>query len=835
MDFKNLYSKYIFNNSKLLLLFITVIVIIFAFQIRNIVIDASTDTLILEGDKDLAYTQLINKRYYSPNFLILAYTPKYDLFSKNALNNINDISKKLIKLDEVDSIISILNVPLLQSPPKPIVELLEDVPTMQSENIDLELVKEEFLSSPIYRNNLVSSDFKTTALIINMKEDITLNSLINERNTLKEKLKNNLLGKNEKDRLNILNLQYNSIRKISIKKNESTINEIRKIISFYNEEEKIFLGGLSMISNDVINFVKNDLKVFGISIFIFLIIALLIIFRQVRWILIPIITCLSSVIITAGLLSFFGWKITVISSNFISLQLIFTMAIIVHLTVKYRELYVKHPDYSQQKLLIEAVSSMIKPCIFTVLTTIAGFSSLVFSGLLPVINFGWMMSVGVTISLIFAFLLFPLLQVNLSKVMPNYTFEKVFPLPLFFSKLSKAVGKKIIWLAVLILILSILGISNLKVENSFIDYFKKNTEIYQGMKVIDEQLGGTTLLDITLDLGFDNLGVEYSNDEFSDDGFSDDEFSDDEFDFLDEKEAQEDKSKLFFTAYKMNIITRVHDYLDGIEEIGKVTSIATLLKVGKVLNMGNDLDIIQLALIYSELPEEYKNIIVSPYISIENDQARIVTRIIDSLPELRRNDLIEKLIKEIPDVAGLPSEKVHLSNVLILYNNMLQSLFKSQILTLGTVLALLLFMFLILFRSIMISLIALFPNIISITFVLGFMGWFNIPLDLMTITIAAISMGIAVDNTIHYIYRFKIELKKDNNYLESMQRTHESIGFAMYYTSVTIIVGFSILVFSSFIPSIYFGLLTSMAMIIALISSLILLPQLLIMFKPFKV
>jgi len=830
LDFKNLYSKYIFNNSKLLLLFITAIVIIFAFQIRNIVIDASTDTLILEGDKDLAYTQLINKRYYSPDFLILAYTPKADLFSKNTLNNIKLISENLIKLDEVSSVISILNVPLLQSPPKPIVELLEDVPTMQSENIDLELVKEEFLSSPIYRNNLVSSDFKTTALIINMKEDIQLNSLVNERKELKEKLKNNLLVESEKDRLNIVNVQYNYLRKISIKKNELTINEIRKIISFYNEEEKIFLGGLSMISNDVINFVKSDLKVFGVSIFIFLIIALSIIFRQVRWILIPMITCLCSVIITAGLLSFCGWKITVISSNFISLQLIFTMAIIVHLTVKYRELYVKNPDYSQQKLLIEAVSTMIKPCFFTVLTTIAGFSSLVFSGLLPVINFGWMMSIGITISLILSFLLFPLLQVNLNKVKPNYTFEQIFPLPLLFSKLSKAIGKKIIWISGIILLLSILGISYLEVENSFIDYFKKNTEIYKGMKVIDEQLGGTTLLDITLDLDIDNLEGEFSNNEFSDG-----EFSDDEFDFLNEEEIHVDKSKLFFTKYKMNIINRVHDYLDDIDEIGKVTSFATLLKVGKVLNNGNDLDIIQLALIYSELSEEYKNIIVSPYISIENDQARIVTRVIDSLPDLRRNDLIEKLIKEIPDVAGLPSEKVHLSNVLILYNNMLQSLFKSQILTLGTVVVLLFFMFLILFRSFMISLIALFPNIISITFVLGFMGWFNIRLDLMTITIAAISMGIAVDNTIHYIYRFKTELFKDNNYLESMQRTHESIGFAMYYTSVTIIVGFSILVFSSFIPSIYFGLLTSMAMIIALISSLILLPQLLIMFKPFKV
>ena len=830
MDFKNLYSKYIFNNSKLLLLFITAIVIIFAFQIRNIVIDASTDTLILEGDKDLAYTQLINKRYYSPDFLILAYTPKADLFSKNTLNNIKLISENLIKLDEVSSVISILNVPLLQSPPKPIVELLEDVPTMQSENIDLELVKEEFLSSPIYRNNLVSSDFKTTALIINMKEDIQLNSLVNERKELKEKLKNNLLVESEKDRLNIVNVQYNYLRKISIKKNELTINEIRKIISFYNEEEKIFLGGLSMISNDVINFVKSDLKVFGVSIFIFLIIALSIIFRQVRWILIPMITCLCSVIITAGLLSFCGWKITVISSNFISLQLIFTMAIIVHLTVKYRELYVKNPDYSQQKLLIEAVSTMIKPCFFTVLTTIAGFSSLVFSGLLPVINFGWMMSIGITISLILSFLLFPLLQVNLNKVKPNYTFEQIFPLPLLFSKLSKVIGKKIIWISGIILLLSILGISYLEVENSFIDYFKKNTEIYKGMKVIDEQLGGTTLLDITLDLDIDNLEGEFSNNEFSDG-----EFSDDEFDFLNEEEIHVDKSKLFFTKYKMNIINRVHDYLDDIDEIGKVTSFATLLKVGKVLNNGNDLDIIQLALIYSELSEEYKNIIVSPYISIENDQAIIVTRVIDSLPDLRRNDLIEKLIKEIPDVAGLPSEKVHLSNVLILYNNMLQSLFKSQILTLGTVVVLLFFMFLILFRSFMISLIALFPNIISITFVLGFMGWFNIRLDLMTITIAAISMGIAVDNTIHYIYRFKTELFKDNNYLESMQRTHESIGFAMYYTSVTIIVGFSILVFSSFIPSIYFGLLTSMAMIIALISSLILLPQLLIMFKPFKV
>jgi predicted RND superfamily exporter protein len=284
----------------------------------------------------------------------------------------------------------------------------------------------------------------------------------------------------------------------------------------------------------------------------------------------------------------------------------------------------------------------------------------------------------------------------------------------------------------------------------------------------------------------------------------------------------------------MNLISKVHNYLERQPEIGKVMSFATLLKVGKVMNNGNNLDIIQLALLYSELPDEYKKIIVSPYISIEHNQAKISMRIKDSMPELRRNEFLKKINLEIPNIVNMDPDKIHYSNVLILYNNMLQSLFKSQILTIGSVIILLFFMFLLLFKSIKVSLIALIPNVISICLVLGFMGWFKIPLDMMTITIAAISMGMAVDNTIHYIYRYKKELMTDNNYSLAMRRTHMSIGFAMYYTSITIIIGFLVLVFSNFIPSIYFGLLTSLAMLMALLSSLILLPQLLIAFKPFK-
>ena len=827
MFLSNLYNNYIFKYHKPILTLLLSFLLFFGYFANKLNIDASSDTLILEGDKDLAYTQLVNKRYYSPDFLILAYTPKEDLLSKNTIETIENISAKLLQINNVDSVTSILNVPILMSPPMPITELVEYIPTLKSQNIDLDLVKKEFISSPLYSDNLVSRDFKTTSIIINLKEDKVGLKIRDERNLLREKNLQVSLNDTDLVKLNNLEKRYNNHKKIIKSTNEKTINQIREIIKPIKDKEIIFLGGLGMITNDVIAYVKQDLKIFGFSILLFLIITLVIIFRQFRWIIIPIVTCFFSVVVTSGVLGIFGWDITIISSNFISLQLIFTMAITVHLTVKYRELYFINADVNQKQLLIETLSSMAKPCFYTVATTIVGFSSLVFSGLLPVINFGWMMSIGIIISLISSFILFPILQIHLNKVKPNVGFEKMFPLPEIFSKVSNFIGKKIIFIALIILFFGVIGIFQLRVENSFIDYFKNNSEIYKGMKLIDQKLGGTTLLDITVDLE-EELSEEIYVDE-------DSIFEDDEFDFLEEdSESMNSSNQLFFTSSKMELISIIHDYLNDQPEIGKVMSFATLLKVGKELNNKKELDIIQLALLYSELPDKYKKIIVSPYLSIENNQAKFSLRIKDSMPSLRRNELINRLKTEIPNIANISKERVHFSNVLILYNNMLQSLFKSQILTLGTVIILLFIMFLLLFKSFKTSLIALFPNIISISLVLGFMGWFKIPLDMMTITIAAISMGIAVDNTIHYIYRFRNELIKDNNYSLSMYRTHMSIGFAMYYTSVTIIVGFCILIFSNFIPSIYFGILTSIAMLMALLSSLILLPQLLILFKPFE-
>jgi predicted RND superfamily exporter protein len=581
-----------------------------------------------------------------------------------------------------------------------------------------------------------------------------------------------------------------------------------------------------MIADDLISFIKNDLKVFGFGVLFFLILTLGIIFKKIRWIFLPMICCAFSAISMIGLLGLFGWEVTVISSNFISLQLIITMAITIHLIVRYRELCIKNPDAEQRELVFDTVKLMGKPCLYAALTTIAGFGSLLLCDILPVINFGWMMSAGIMVSLVMTFLLFP----SVSMLMPKDTLssnrKSQFSLVPLLAKFTEAHGTMILVISGIALILGAVGISRLTVENSFIDYFKHTTEIYQGMKVVDQELGGTTPLDVIVDLEKSEVTAPVVTSESS--SKKNDEFE--EFSEFDDAQNQE---KYWFTSDKMARVMRIHDYLDSLPETGKVLSLATMVKIAEKLNDGKPLDNFQLALLYTQIPPRFRDMILSPYVSIAHDQVRFSIRVRDSEKSLKRNQLLKKIDYELVNKLGLKQDHVHLSGMLVLYNNMLQSLFRSQILTLGVVILALMVMFMILFKSIKIAFIAIFPNLLSIGIVLGVMGWLNIPLDMMTITIASISVGIAVDDTIHYIHRFAHEINIDQNYTRAMHRCHGSIGHAMYYTSVTIIIGFSILILSNFIPSIYFGLLTGLAMFIALIAALTLLPQLLTVIKPF--
>jgi hypothetical protein len=483
----------------------------------------------------------------------------------------------------------------------------------------------------------------------------------------------------------------------------------------------------------------------------------------------------------------------------------------------------------------------VTPCLYAALTTIAGFGSLLLCDILPVKTFGWMMIAGIIVSLGLTFLLFPagLMVVHKKPSGARQAIRRSrYSLTSFLAGFTGTHGKTILVSSTIIFGISLLGISRLVVENSFIDYFKDTTEIYQGLKVIDQKLGGTTPLDVIIEVDEPEGSSQVptpeidtkSNDEF-------DEFEEfeefDEFDEFDESESTEDDGRYWFTADKMARITRIHDYLNSLPETGKVLSLATMLKIAEDLNNGQPLDNFQLALLYGELPEKFKTMVLKPYVSVENNQVRYAIRVRDSEESLRRDELLKKIKYELINKLGLREDHVHLTGLLVLYNNMLQSLFESQILTLGVVVVALMGMFLILFRSFKIALIAISPNLLAIGTVLGMIGWLNIPLDMMTITIAAISMGIAVDNTIHYIYRFRQEFNVEHNYVKTVFNCHGSIGYAMYYTSVTIIIGFSILALSNFLPTIYFGLLTGLAMLIALIASLTLLPQLLIVFKPF--
>jgi len=822
-----LYQKIILKYPLTVLTLLIISILSFGTYATKLEIDASAETLLLDDDKDLAFTRTVEKRFKTNDILVLAYKPKQDLLSKESLQTLVDISHDLEKLPNIKSVDSLINVPLLFSPIRGVDDLIHDTRTLQNSDIDLSLAKQEFLSSPLYKDSLVNKDFTISSILINLHNDPQYSILLEKRNLLLHKQRVSSLTGEEKQALyqtNIAFKKYRDEQRILDKKN---IKEIRSLMSKYQDKATFFLGGVQMISNDIVGFVKNDLLIYGSILILLLILVLGVVFKKPRWVVLPILICTLSVISITSSLGFFGWEITVISSNFIALQLIITISIVLHLIVRYEELLTKYPHASSHRLILLTMLSKAIPTFFAILTTIAGFTSLLFSHIHPVINLGWMMSAGIAMSLVISFIVFPAVLMLLKKRPPVKRKQSIFSLPSLTANIVLNDKKSIFIITLLAIVFSLTGASQLIVENSFINYFKKDTDIYKGMKIIDQELGGTTPLDVILTFSDENITLSPIT-------VTKEDTAEDEDSFEDEFNTLENEDQYWFTDEKITIIKKVHDYLTHIEQIGEVQSFATLLDTGKILNQNKNLDSIDLAIIYQKLPQKYRDIILIPYVNIEYNQARFSTRIVDSNEALRRDLLLKKITDDLTYMIDLHVATVKLSNLMVLYNNMLQSLFHSQITMLSLVLLIIFLMFFVLFRSFKLTLVALTVNIIPIGMVFGFMGWLHIPLDIMTITIAAIAMGIGVDDTIHYIHRFKVEFAKDNVYRDVMQRTNNSIGNAMYYTSLTVIIGFSILTLSNLIPTIYFGVLTMLVMAAALISNLILLPKLLLLVKPLK-
>ncbi len=787
------YQNQILKNPKSILIILLITLISFGYYSKNFRLDASSETLLIEGDPDLKYLKEITKRYGSKEFLILTYTPKESMVSDNSINNLLSLKYKIQSLNWVHSVITLLDIPLLNSSDTPLQERLQNFKTLKDDDVDKSRGFNEIVNSPVFRNFVISEDRKTSGIIINIKKNDKLEDIENKS---KEEIEN-----------------YKDFIK---KKNHQNILEIRDVIKSYEDIGKIHLGGIPMIADDMMSFVKNDIIVFGIGVFLFIIGTLWFVFRKLIWIIVPISSCFFSVIIMMGLLGLLGWKVTVISSNFIALMLILTMAMNIHMSTRFLQLKENHPNMKILELITLTTAKMFWPILYTVLTTIIAFLSLIFSEIKPIIDFGWMMTLGLITSFIITFTLLPTLINLVAKENISLKEYKNSIITSFFAKISQNNHKIIFIITAIIIVLSLIGISRLKVENSFINYFSKKTEIYKGMKLIDEKLGGTTPLEVILKFP-KKKQLEKDDDEFEDW----------------EEENEDDNKKYWFTKDKVDRISSVHNYLDSLPQVGKVLSFSSIVDVATLLNNNKPLGTLEMGVLYTKIPESIKTEIIDPYISIEDNEARINLRIIDSQEDLRRNELIKKINYDLKNKIGLNENEFKLAGVLILFNNLLQSLFKSQILTLGLVMIGIFAMFVILFKNIKLSLIGVVPNFIAAFFILGIIGLLGIPLDMMTITIAAITIGIAVDNSIHYIYRFKEEFNNSNDYNKTLNLCHSTVGKAILNTSITIVFGFSILVLSNFIPTIYFGIFTGLAMLLAMISVLTLLPSLILLVKPF--
>ena len=845
----DLYDRVVLRHPLISLLAVVALTIAMAIGLPNFKLDASADSLTLEHDDDLNFFRGVVKRYGSDNFLIVTFSPKEgDLFDQKNLDTLAALRQDLTTISGVEGVLSMLDVPLLYSPKIAVADLKGELNVLLSEGVDRQLAKQEFLNSPIYKDVILSADGQTTGMLATLALDETYLALITKRDDLRLIKYNQGLTTEQEEQLAKASLEFLNYRTDKAAKDHLRVAEVRALITGYRDRATIFLGGPDMITADMVDFIKSDLIIFGGGILLFIIATLALIFRRIRWVILPLATCALCLIIILGFLSWIDWRLTVISSNFVSLLLIITLALTIHLIVRYRELQAEKPESTQHQLVSETVKSMSRPCLYTVLTTIVAFMSLVVSNIRPVIDFGWMMTMGISLALVVAFVVIPAGMMLFGKGKADTANDNSAAITSMFARFTERHGGFVLFMASAMTVLSIYGISRLEVENRFIDYFRSDTEIYQGMEIIDTALGGTTPMDIILQAPtYAALEVsssatpeegygedEYGEDEYGEDEYAEDEYAEDEYgeaSLTDEPPESALTDTYWFSSAGLEDLSKLHTFLEAQPEVGKVSSLVQIYDVASDLS-GHKLNDFEIAFMRQSLsPDIYKQM-VAPFLIEERDEARIQLRAMETAG-LRRADLLAKINAYAVNDVGIAQEDIRFTGLLVLYNNMLQSLYRSQVLTLGAVFVGIMAMFLILFRSLKIAMIAIVPNFLAAGIVMGGMGIFGIPLDMMTITIAAITVGIGVDHAIHYITRFTTEFKVDADYIASMHRAHASIGQALFFTAMTIIIGFSILALSNFIPSIYFGLLTGLAMTAALLGSMTLLPKLILMTKPF--
>ncbi|WP_239803553.1 MMPL family transporter [Campylobacter sp. RM12651] len=706
----------------------------------KIEVEAKSTSFFLEDDKDLQLFNESIKTFGSQDFLVLAYKSQGDVFSIESIEKLQNIEKKLLKIDGVKSVLSILNAPLFLSDGKSI-----------NEGANLLKAKDEISKNKFYLKNLISKDYSVVDFLIyaNNPDDLIV--------TLKQ----------------------------------------------FALDNDLILGGMSVIASDMIAYVKSDLYVYGIGLFVLLSIAIFIFFRSLYFVFVCMFICLISLFSTTGILAILGYNITVISSNYVALVLIITISVIVHLLSHFSELINFNKNTDRLTQVRHTLLAKAKPSFYAILTTVVGFLSLVFSGIKPISELGVMMSIGISVSLLLCYLYLPYLLLA-KKDFKNVYFAKEPKFLLFCANTAINHRKIVYFVSLIIVVFAIVSIPKLSAENSFVNYFKDSSDIKKGLLLIDEKLGGTLPLDVIVKF----------NDE-------DDEQADEFAEFLDNSD------KYYLTPSKVEILKKIHNFLENQNYVGSVLSLYSLLDFAKSMNNGKDIDGFLLNILQNNLEESTKKQIIYPYYNEKSKEFRIAIRMVDSDKTLKRAKFLKDLNDNLRELTKNDNINIQVSGVMVLYNNMLSSLISSQVDTLNFVILSLFALFLIIFRNIRFSIIGIIANLIPISLLFAIIAFSGLSLDLMSITIAAISIGIGVDDIIHYVHRFKEEIKK-RNLNDAIRASHQSIGSALYYTTCTIVLGFCLMMSSNFTPTIYFGLLTVLVMILLLCGSLFLLPSLII-------
>ena len=792
-------------------------------HIQHINVDASPDSLLLDSDPDLEYYREVHREYGTDEYIIVGYEPKQDLYSQQTINFIDKLTNELNAVPGVSTVTSATNVPLLQQINRDKDKGLPSFRNLITPDVDLQSARREFSTSPLYVNNLVSDNSKTTAIKIDIQKNERLVTLLQEKYLVLDEIE--LAQEPDKAlirKLEEINAEIPLERARINDRYKEVLTNVRGIIENHREHGKFYLAGAPLLAHDIKTFVNNDIQVFGISIIIIMLLVLFIFFRKVSWVFLALVCAFLNVFMVAGLIGLLGFQLTIISSNFVALLIIFSITLSIHVIIRYQEVSARTPS-NHTSNLTESIKQIATPCLYMVLTSAIAFFSLIVSDIQPVINFGLIMVIGLFCAFLLTFTVLPSL---IKLIRPTINMEREGKPSMFLARvLDLVMSNKMIFTFALIGIfaVSLFGISKITVENRFIDYFKSTTDIYQGLVLVDQNLGGTVPLELLLESP--QQSVEEEIDE-------DDEFAD-YLEAVDEDNFTQ--QSYWYNRRGINKVRKIHEYLETLDQVGKVLSVSSTEKVFRQVNRGEELEDFHLAVVYKKVPERIKKALISPYVSKEGNQARILARIKDSDHTLVRNDLLKKIKNDVSKNFISDGESFRLSGISVLYNNVLQSLYRSQILTLGTVFICILLMLLILFRNFTLAIIGTLPNIFTALFILGSMGLLSIPLDIMTITIAAITIGIGVDYAIHYIHRFKKEINKSADYYEAIKTVQTTVGKALYYTSVTITLGFIILVSSNFKPSIYFGLFTSIAMIVSLLATFSIIPLLLNALKPIKV